>query len=275
MKTFLTKFSSFRNRYYRSSTGVESQQFLLATIKKIVASNPKLGITVDEFPHPWGQNSITVKIPPAKSVKADEKIVILGAHQDSTNLLPFLPAPGADDDGSGTTTLITALSILVNASFVPSTNPVEFHFYSAEEGGLLGSAAVAQAYGAAGKKIRGFLQQDMTAYVKPGTEPTYGIINDFVDPALTDFIVKVAEEYGEIPVVQTQCGYACSDHASWSKIGAPSSFVIESSFADSSKDIHSTRDTIDAAGFSFEHIVQYTRLSIALAVELGGGDSLF
>lgn len=162
MKAFLTHFSSFRNRYYRSSTGVESQQFLLATIEKIVGSNPKLGIVVEEFPHPWGQNSITVKIPPAKSVKKDEGIVILSAHQDSTNLLPFLPAPGADDDGSGTTTLITALEILVNASFVPSTNPVEFHFYSAEEGGLLGSAAVAQAYGAAGKKIRGQLQQVST-----------------------------------------------------------------------------------------------------------------
>jgi leucyl aminopeptidase len=159
MKAFLTKFSSFRNRYYRSSTGVESQQFLLATIRKIVGANPKLGITVEEFEHPWGQNSILVKIPPAKEVKKDEKIVILSAHQDSTNLLPFLPAPGADDDGSGTTTLITSLAILVNASFVPSTNPVELHFYSAEEGGLLGSAAVAQAYAAAGKKIRGQLQQ--------------------------------------------------------------------------------------------------------------------
>lgn len=117
--------------------------------------------------------------------------------------------------------------------------------------------------------------QDMTAFVKSGTEPTFGVINDFVDAGLTEFIVKVAEEYGEIPVIQTQCGYACSDHASWSKIGAPSSFVIESSFADSSKDIHSTKDTIDAPGFSFEHIAQYTRLSIGLVVELGGGESLF
>lgn len=65
-----------------------------------------------------------------------ELTTVAGAHQDSTNLLPFLAAPGADDDGSGTTTSIAAFTSLVNASFVPSTNPVEFHFYSAEEGGL-------------------------------------------------------------------------------------------------------------------------------------------
>lgn len=81
-----------------------------------------------------------------------------GAHQDSTNLLPFLAAPGADDDGSGTTSTLTAFAALVNASFVPSTNPVEFHWYSAEEGGLLGSQAVANDYAAKGKKVRSMIQ---------------------------------------------------------------------------------------------------------------------
>lgn len=47
----------------------------------------------------------------------------------------------ADDDGSGTTTSVTAFASLVNASFVPSTHPVEFHFYSAEEGGLRESSS--------------------------------------------------------------------------------------------------------------------------------------
>lgn len=50
--------------------------------------------------------------------------------------------------------------------------------------------------------------------------------------------------------------------------------MIESTFADSSKAIHSTQDTIDQPGYSFEHIKQFARVAIALAVELGGGESV-
>jgi leucyl aminopeptidase len=112
-------------------------------------------------------------------------------------MLPFLPAPGADDDGSGTTTLVEAFSSLVNHSFIPSLYPVEFHWYSAEEGGLLGSQAVAQAYAKEGKRVRSMLQMDMTAWVKPGTEPTFGIIRDFVSPEFTDLVALLVDEYGE------------------------------------------------------------------------------
>ena len=54
-------------------------------------------ISVTEFDHEWGQNSILVKI--KGSNPSDEGAVIITAHQDSTNMWPFLPAPGADDDG--------------------------------------------------------------------------------------------------------------------------------------------------------------------------------
>lgn len=42
--------------------------------------------------------------------------------------------------------------------------------------------------------------------------------------------------------------------ASWSKIGAPSAFAIESTFADSNKKIHSSSDTMDQDGYSLDHI---------------------
>ncbi|ORY56546.1 hypothetical protein BCR35DRAFT_284118 [Leucosporidium creatinivorum] len=277
MKTFLTAFSSFRTRYYRSETGKQSQQFLLKTLKDIAKTNPKLPITITEFPHPWGQNSIIVRFEPEATVagnKTSDEIVILGAHQDSTNLLPFLAAPGADDDGSGTTTLVSAFTALVKHSFIPSRNPVEFIFASAEEGGLLGSQAVAQSYAKEGKKVRSMLQMDMTSVVKEGTKPTIGLIRDFVDPEWTEHVALIIDEYSEIGYTDTECGYACSDHASWTKIGAPSAFTIESTFADSSKAIHSSSDTISQPGFSFEHMAQFTRISIAMAVEMGGGEGL-
>lgn len=45
----------------------------------------------------------------------------------STNLLPFLGAPGADDDGSGTVTILEAYRALLASDFKPS-RPLEFHW---------------------------------------------------------------------------------------------------------------------------------------------------
>jgi leucyl aminopeptidase len=50
-------------------------------------------ITVREFEHSWGQNSIIVRFHPKSDKHEDEPVVIIGAHQDSTNQWPFLPAP--------------------------------------------------------------------------------------------------------------------------------------------------------------------------------------
>lgn len=280
MRKFLSSFTAFRTRYYRSETGAQSQKFLLGQVEQIAASNKDLKVDVREFKHPWGQHSIIARFEPEssghdlKDGNSTNGIIILGAHQDSTNLLPFLPAPGADDDASGTTSILSAFKSLVESGFKPTHSPVEFQWASAEEGGLLGSNAIAQDYASRGVKVRAMLQMDMTAYVKPGTKPTIGIIQDFVDPDFTAYLTKVVAEYADIESVETKCGYACSDHASWSKVGVPSAFTIESAFEDSDHNIHSTRDTIDQEGYSIEHIAEFAKVALALAVELGGGASV-
>lgn len=70
-------------------------------------------------------------------------------------------------------------------------------------------------------------------------------------------------------IYDRQCGYKCSDHASWSDVGVPSAFTIEAAFEDTSHNIHSGNDRIDYSDeFSFEHMAQFSRLMTALAVEL-------
>ncbi|GJN90747.1 hypothetical protein Rhopal_003761-T1 [Rhodotorula paludigena] len=275
MSKFLESFTAFRTRHYRSDTGKQSQQFLLGQVRQVAASNKDVHVTVREFKHEWVQNSIIARLETPKGKKdVSDAVVIIGAHQDSTNLLPFLAAPGADDDASGTTSILSAFKSLVESGFQPSYAPVEFHWYSAEEGGLLGSKEVAQDYAQRGVRVRAMQQNDMTAYVKPGTAPAIGVIQDYVDPEFTAYLTRLIGEYAEIPVAPTQCGYACSDHASWSKVGAPAAFTIESTFEDSDKNIHSTRDTVDQPGYSVAHVEQFARVAIALAVELGGGESV-
>jgi len=224
-------------------------------------------ITIEEFEHSWGQNSIIARI--NGSSQTDDRIVILGAHQDSTNFLFFQRAPGADDDGSGTVTILESYRSLLASGFVPE-RPVEFHWYSAEEGGLLGSQAVAQAYAEQGLDVYAMSQFDMTAWVREGTNEEVGVIVDYVDDSLTEFNKKLVDTYLSIPYVETKCGYACSDHASWSKAGYPSIFTIESAFQNANHDnIHSSRDRIDISPeFSFDHMLEFSKLAVALAMEL-------
>jgi leucyl aminopeptidase len=269
----LEKFTSFRTRYYRSSTGRDSQLWLLGQIQDLTAKTASAElrdlISISEFKHSWGQNSIITRIK-GSSKAADSETVIISAHQDSTNMFPFLAAPGADDDGSGTVTILETYRGLLASNFTP-VNDVEFHWYSAEEGGLLGSQAVAKEYRAQGAKVKAQLQFDMTAWVKAGTREEIGVITDFVDAGVTDYVKTLIDTYIDIPYVETKCGYACSDHASWTKAGYPSAFSIESSFENSNKNIHSTNDRIDISPeFSFDHMLHFSKLAAAFAIELGG-----
>lgn len=199
----------------QSHYGRESSEWLLQRVNETAGGLATLELA--PFPHSWGQSSIIARIPGRTA-----KTVVIGAHQDSINL--FLPsllrAPGADDDGSGTVTILEAFRVL--AAYLCESGErleqtLEFHWYSAEEGGLLGSQAIFSAYEQQGRDVVAMLQQDMTGYVRStlqaGKPEAVGVITDFVHPGLTDFVKTVIDTYCDIPYTLTQCGYACSDHA--------------------------------------------------------------
>ncbi|MCJ1264159.1 Leucine aminopeptidase 1 [Lobaria immixta] len=272
MRKHLEKFTSFHTRYYKSTYGVQSADWLLKLVNTTILESGagNFGAHVRAFKHPWGQNSVIATIPGQTN-----RTVVIGAHQDSINLFfpSFLAAPGADDDGSGTVTILEALRVLLQFEAVRkgnASNTIEFHWYSAEEGGLLGSQAIFHAYAKEGREVRAMLQQDMTGYIQKtldaGQPESVGIITDFVHPALTEFIKEIVNQYCTIPYVLTKCGYACSDHASASKAGYPASFVIESDFKYSDNKIHTGDDKIEY--LSFDHMIEHARLTLGLVYEL-------
>lgn len=197
MKEHLERFTSFHTRYYKSETGVESSNWLYDQIANTIQESgaDNYGVTVERFPHSWGQSSIIARVPGQTN-----KTVVLGAHQDSINLfLPsILAAPGADDDGSGTVTILEAFRALLQSEAIAqgeATNTIEFHWYSAEEGGLLGSQAIFSQYKKNRRDVKAMLQQDMTGYAQgmldAGLQESVGVIVDYVDPGLTQFIKEV------------------------------------------------------------------------------------
>jgi len=69
-----------------------------------------------------------------------------------------------------------------------------------------------------------------------------------------------------------QCGYGCSDHASWTANGYRSTFPFESQFRYHNPYIHSDQDTLAHA--SLEHGLEFAKLGLGFVVELAAQDYL-
>ncbi|KAK5197235.1 Leucine aminopeptidase 1 [Exophiala xenobiotica] len=271
MRKHLEGLTSFHTRYYKSQYGIDAATWLYEQINETISDSGAFdyGATLNKFDHPWGQFSIIARLPGKTN-----HTVVIGAHLDSINLfLPsILAAPGADDDGSGTVTILEALTALLQSQDIikgKAENTIEFHWYSAEEGGLLGSQAIFKSYHESEKSVKAMIQQDMTGYVAQtlahGKPESVGVITDYVNADLTEFIKEIITTYCDIPYTLTKCGYACSDHASASKYGYPSAFVIESDFEYSDKKIHTTDDQIKY--LSFDHMLQHAKMTLGFAYE--------
>ncbi|CAR28035.1 hypothetical protein ZYGR_0N05230 [Zygosaccharomyces rouxii] len=265
----LAHFTSFYTRYYKSESGYQSALWLADRIYNVTYGLPSELVSVEKFEHDgWDQFSIIVSI---RGRETPEDIVILGSHQDSMNLIlpSLLSAPGADDDGSGTVTNLETLRLyveLLSQGYRPK-NTIEFHFYSAEEGGMLGSLDLFTAYVEKQKKVTAMLQQDMTGYVQDPNDEHVGIITDHTTPQLTDFIKLIIDSYLRIPFKESECGYACSDHSSATKNGYPAAFVIESQMSSNNRYVHTTMDTIDR--LSLDHMAEHAKIGLGYILELG------
>jgi len=271
MRVTLQDFTEFYTRYYRSKTGEASSKYLLDVIQSIedVGNAAGANITVNTFKHSWPQSSIIATFHgDSDNDEERDQVVIVGAHQDSVNMwIPALGrAPGADDDGSGTVTILDAFKVLAESGFQPSRT-VEFHWYAAEEAGLLGSQAVAEAYRRQGRPVVSMLQSDMTGYSQD--PPVYGIVTDHVDEELTEFLKKLIKVTlkGRLPVRELQCGYACSDHASWGQAGYRSAFHFEADELHANPNVHTSKDTVKT--LDFDHMLEFSKVVVAYAVELG------
>ncbi|KAL4268318.1 Peptide hydrolase [Pleurotus pulmonarius] len=259
--------SNFHTRFYNSTTGAAASQWLLGYVENITSGRED--ITAEAFTHAeFPQTSTIVHF---NGRNSSAPVTIVGSHIDSVSWRGELedPAsdrsPGADDDGSGSVNVIATLRALVEAGFEPAT-PLEFHWYAGEEGGLLGSDAVSKKYKADGIEVNAYMNLDMNAYTKPGEEEVIVIRQDFSDPELNKFIESLIDEYIGIPVATAQCGYACSDHASWHRQGFPAAMPFEGRTRNPL--FHTIDDTTEAPGFSWEHSIQFAKLAVAFAYEL-------
>jgi len=252
--------SNYNNRYYTSTTGVQSAQWIKDQFQNYITASGRKDASVEFFTHSWQQPSVIATI---KGYISSEKVII-GAHEDSivSSMTVNSRAPGADDDASGTSTVLEVFRVLISdPSFVP-LKTVEFHTYAAEEVGLRGSQDIASAYRAKNLPVKAMMQFDMTAY-KNGN-PAF--VTDYVNADLTKLAKQLATKYTTVAWIDTTCGYSCSDHGSWTKANYPSCFPFESAFSKSNGNIHTVRDLISV--LDLNHAREFAALGVGFVLEL-------
>lgn len=269
------------DRYYKSDNGRKAAMYVKDYLYDLIGDSSQPDrFEVALFDHEWKQPSIIFKVKrDAIHSKKNEKKVIIGCHIDSINFKFYEDAPGVDDNLSGIVTImqcIKHLIKLVQKGQISVKNTVEFHFYSAEEIGSLGSIQVFEAYKRENSEVVALLQQDMTGYIEKSTDSGYqehfGIITDYVSTSLMQFTKGIIEAYCDIPYLETQCGRICSDHISALMYGYPGVYVLESMVDLSNPFIHSAQDTIEKINFT--HMVQHAKLTTSFALELAISDEI-
>ncbi|TAJ21530.1 MAG: M28 family peptidase [Planctomycetota bacterium] len=170
------------------------------------------------------------------------KVVVLGAHYDSINLGgSALAAPGADDNASGSAALLEVARVLKSGG--PYEHTLRFIWFSAEEFGLVGSAAAAALSKSSGEQVLGMLNMDMVAYRKAGdvrdcdfaTNSTSATLTAFADATSALYVAGWASQYGVLTA-------GSSDHAAYNAEGFPSAFFFED-LVDFYAQIHTASDT--------------------------------
>ncbi|CAG9988192.1 unnamed protein product [Clonostachys byssicola] len=268
IKEQLTTYSSFHNRYFNSQYGVDAAEWLYERVKEVMKESGNPLATSRLVRHTaWSQPSIIVSLPGITRGKT----VVLGSHLDSviSGDRGAGRAPGADDNGSGSMMNLAVLrAILADPRIAEGDhlNTLEWHWYSGEESGLLGSQDIFNQYATLNMQVVAMLNQDMVGYKGRDGIERFGLVTDNTDASQNEFLKLVIGGYTDISYEETLCGYACSDHASATRNGYPSSFIFETPFGNHNPHIHTPNDTLEYVDFG--HVFQHAKMASGFVYEL-------
>lgn len=259
MWTSLTTLTDFKDRYARSDNGVKAAEWLKSEVERMASDNGRTDIKA-YFVKTGGykQPSLVVKFGDQEGAG-----IVIGAHMDTLSS-SFSRKPGADDDGSGTVTVLEVARTLLSSG-MHFKKPIYFIWYAAEEEGLVGSGYVVRDFKEKQIPVDAVIHFDMTGFAYQN-DPTIWLLNDYTNSDLTKYLATLINTYVKQPVDYTKCGYACSDHASWTKGGYASAIPFEAKFGTENSHIHSSKDTMD--WLSLDHMTSYAKIGVAFAVEL-------
>ncbi len=194
-----------------------------------------------------------------------DSLIILGGHYDSKNDMlsnedPNAPAPGANDNASGTAGVLEIARLLEPYSFEKT---IVFACFAGEEVGYGGSFHYLSVIEQQGVPLRFALILDMIAY-QGHYYPSDFIIDteiDYVDDALRT--AQLAWTYSLRLNPRLTFGYFGSDHWVLGLSGGPSILLIEETVYPYS---HSEWDVLDS--LDIPYATEITKLALASVVDV-------
>jgi Zn-dependent M28 family amino/carboxypeptidase len=217
--------------------------------------------------------TITVNGHPSFNVIADKVgqgpkprgVVIVGGHLDSINISggPTAPAPGADDDGSGSAGVLTIARTFRDHAAI---HDLRLILFGGEEEGLFGSQQyVASLSSGQRKRIRAVVHMDMIATLNTA-QPTVLLEGAALSQTVINGLAEAAGTYSQLKV-QTSLHPFNSDHVSFLDANIPAVLTIEGT-DDANHNIHSANDTL--AHINFDLALEVLRMNVAFVAQALG-----
>ncbi|GAB3929671.1 hypothetical protein GCM10029976_029700 [Kribbella albertanoniae] len=232
-QTDVTWFASLPTRHSHSTSFVTAVEYAEQRMVALGYQTRRQPITVGTKP---SQNLI------GERAGSGDGVVLVTAHLDSINLAggASAPAPGADDNASGSAGVLELGRVLATKNW---QHDLRLILFGGEEEGLYGSKQYVAALPPAERaRIRAVLNLDMIAS-KNSTTPTVLLEGAPLSSGLVDDLATAAATYTGL-AVETSLNPFASDHVPFITAGIPAVLAIEGSDSANSH-IHSATDTLN------------------------------
>ncbi|KAI6118493.1 hypothetical protein EDD16DRAFT_1480929 [Pisolithus croceorrhizus] len=196
--------------------------------------------------------------------------VLISGHYDSRGSFGMERAPGGNDDGSGTISVLNIARRIKQTGITFRSN-VELVAFAGEEQGLLGSKAYARELRGNGANITLMIQADMLAYHAPEEPPQLGLPQFIGTPEVAQLVANVSAIYSpELAVgLTTAC---CSDHQSFHEQGYPATQVFERTGPIADPMYHNSGDFSDRPGYDLNQVRSISKVQFATLLHAAGFD---
>jgi hypothetical protein len=194
-------------------------------------------------------------------IEPDLNVIICGHLDSITYGNPFEVAPGADDNGSGSATVVEAARILSRYNF---GRTIRFVCFGAEELGLIGSEIYAEQAAANGDSIICVMNLDMILFAPDSLRALYVPYNSQSTYLAFDMDSLAALYVPGLDVeVEYAPGVTYSDHASFWQFGYPALLGIEAA-VDENPFYHQETDLLENYEEYFPFGTECARAAVAL-----------
>lgn len=223
-----------------------------------------LGWTVSAPSFPFAGSTERNIVATKRGVTDPDTAYVLGAHFDSRSERlgrETDPAPGANDNGSGTAAVLEAAAALAPYRF---DHTIELVLFNAEEHGLIGSQEYVIDADARGLTLAGVVTADMISWWRNDYEVT--IEGDTWLADWMEVAARAAAAHTDLDSKKTWNSWG-SDHVPFQQAGIPAYLLIESDWA-RYPEYHSSDDTY--AECDVHMGAEVTRLAVAVLAESAG-----